>query len=52
MYISDVRLYLVLGKIGTATHYLFKYFKENQMETNPDKYHLLLVPPYVLMTSL
>ena len=48
---SDVRLYLVSEKTEMAVHDLFKWFKENYMEANPDKYYLLLVTPYVLITS-
>ena len=41
-YTSDISLNLVLEKLESSTHDLFRWFKENQMQANPDKCHLLV----------
>ena len=41
-YTSDISLNLVLGKLESSTHDLFRWFKENLMKANPDKCHLLV----------
>ena len=39
---SDISLNLVLEKLESSTHDLFRWFKENHMKANPDKCHLLV----------
>ena len=41
-YTSDISLNLVLEKLESSTHDLFRWFKENHMKANPDKCHLLV----------
>ena len=41
-YTSDISLNLVLEKLESSTHDLFRWFKENHIKSNPDKYHLLV----------
>ena len=41
-YTSDISLNLVLEKLENSTHNLFRWFKENHMAANPDKYHFLV----------
>ena len=38
----DISLNLVLEKLESSTHDLFRWFKENHMKANPDKSHLLV----------
>ena len=40
-YTSDINLNLVLEKLESSTHDLFRWFKENHMKANPDKCYLL-----------
>ena len=42
LYTSDISLNLVLEKVESSTHDLFRWFKENHMKANPDKCHLLV----------
>ena len=39
---SDISLNLVLEKLESSTHNLFRWFKENHMKPCPDKCHLLV----------
>ena len=39
---SDISLNLVLEKLESSTHDIFRWFKENHMKANPDKCHLLV----------
>ena len=41
-YTFDISLNLVLEKLESPTHDLFRCFKENHTKGNPDKCHLLL----------
>ena len=41
-YTSDISLNLVLEKLESSTHDLFRWFKENRMKANPDKCNLLV----------
>ena len=41
-YTSDISLNLILEKLESSTHHLFRWFKENHMKANPDKYNLLV----------
>ena len=41
-YTSDISLNLVLGKLESSTHDLFRWFKVNHRKANPDKCHLLV----------
>ena len=41
-YTSNIRLNLVLEKLESSTHDLFRWYKENHMKANPDKCHLLV----------
>ena len=41
-YTSDINLNLILEKLESSTHDLFRWFKENLMKANPDKCHLLV----------
>ena len=41
-YTSDISLNLVLEKLESSTHDLFRWFKENYMKANLDKCHLLV----------
>ena len=41
-YTSDISLNLVLEKLESSTHDLFRWFKENHEKANPDKCHLLV----------
>ena len=39
---SDISLNLVLEKLESSAHDLFRWFKKNHMKVNPDKCHLLV----------
>ena len=41
-YTSDISLNLILEKLESSTHHLFRWFKEYHMKANPDKYNLLV----------
>ena len=41
-YTSDITLNLVLEKLESSTHGLFRWHKENHMKANPDKCHFLV----------
>ena len=41
-YTSDISLNLVLGKLESSTHDIFRWFKVNHRKANPDKCHLLV----------
>ena len=41
-YTSDISLNLILEKLESSTHHLFRWFKENHMKAYPDKYNLLV----------
>ena len=41
-YTSERSLNLVLEKLESSTHDLFRWFKENHMKANPEKCHLLV----------
>ena len=41
-YTSDISLNLILEKLESSTHHLFRWFKEKHMKANPDKYNLLV----------
>ena len=41
-YPSNISLNLVLQKLESSTHDLFRWFKENRMKSNLDKCHLLV----------
>ena len=41
-YTSGISLNLVLEKLESSTHDLFRWFKENHMKANPDKCHRLV----------
>ena len=41
-YTSDISSNLVLEKLESSTHDLFRWFKENHMKANPDKWYLLV----------
>ena len=39
---SDISLNLIIEKLESSTHDLFRWFKENHMKANPNKCHLLV----------
>ena len=41
-YTSDISLILILEKLESSTHDLFRWFRENDMKANSDKCHLLV----------
>ena len=51
-YTSDISLNLVLEKLESSTHDLFRWFKENHIKANPDKFHLLVTTNALISVNI
>ena len=45
LYTSDISLNLVLEKVESSTHDLFRWYKETHIKANLDKCHILVTTP-------